>query len=47
MKATLNAGMTLIGIPNPHFPPDEAVASRATAHLTNLADLSATLDALS
>jgi HAD superfamily hydrolase (TIGR01509 family) len=46
MKAALNAGMTLIAIPNPHFPPDQAVASRATAQLTDLAELPAVLDNL-
>ena len=46
MRAALNAGMTLIAIPNPHFPPDGSVASRATARITDLADLPAVLDAL-
>lgn len=46
MRAALNAGMTLIAIPNPHFPPDESVASRAAARITDLADLPKALDHL-
>jgi HAD superfamily hydrolase (TIGR01509 family) len=46
MKAALNAGMTLVAIPNPHFPPDEAVAARAAARLTDLAALPELLDRL-
>jgi HAD superfamily hydrolase (TIGR01509 family) len=46
MRAALAAGMTLLAIPNPHFPPDRAVTAKATARLTDLAELPAVLAAL-
>jgi HAD superfamily hydrolase (TIGR01509 family) len=47
MKAALAAGMTLVAVPNPHFPPDPAVVSRAAARIGDLAELPAVLDRLS
>jgi HAD superfamily hydrolase (TIGR01509 family) len=46
LKAALAAGMTVLALPNPHFPPDPDVLAQAAAVLTDLAGLPAALDRL-
>jgi HAD superfamily hydrolase (TIGR01509 family) len=46
LKAALAAGMAVLALPNPHFPPDPDVLAKATAVLTGLAELPAALDRL-
>ncbi|MFI6098408.1 HAD family hydrolase [Lentzea sp. NPDC051213] len=38
LKAALAAGMTVLAVPNPHFPPDPAVLAQVTV-LSSIADL--------
>lgn len=44
LRAALAAEMTVVAIPNPHFPPDADVLARAAVVLDDLADLPAALD---
>lgn len=44
LRAALAAGTTVIAAPNPHFPPDPAVLSRAAYRIGGLAELPAVLD---
>ncbi len=46
MRAALAAGMTLIAVPNQHFPPDPQVLARAAVTIAGVADLPAALDRL-
>ncbi len=46
LLAALAAGMTVVAVPNPHFPPDEAVVARAAARIDAVASLPAVLDRL-
>lgn len=46
MRAALAAGMTLVAVPNQHFPPDEEVVRRARLVLDGVGEVPAALDAL-
>lgn len=39
LRAALAAEMTVIGVPNPHFPPDPEVLAKAAAVLTDVTEL--------
>ena len=44
LRAALNAGMIVVAAPNPHFPPDPDVLSRAAHRIDSLTALAPTLD---
>jgi HAD superfamily hydrolase (TIGR01509 family) len=44
MRAALAAGMTLLAVPNTHFPPDPQVLGRAAAVLRDVGEVPAALD---
>jgi HAD superfamily hydrolase (TIGR01509 family) len=44
LRAALNARMTVVAAPNPHFPPDPDVLARAGYRIDSLTELAATLD---
>ncbi|PXY31616.1 HAD family hydrolase [Prauserella muralis] len=46
LRAALAAGMTVIGVPNPHFPPDEAVLAEVAATIPDVGALPSALRAL-
>ncbi|ASR38763.1 HAD family hydrolase [Prauserella marina] len=46
LRAALAAGMTVIGVPNPHFPPDPSVLAKAAAVLDGVGELPSALAAL-
>lgn len=46
LRSALAAGMTVVGVPNPHFPPDPTVLADAAVVLDRVTDLPATLAAL-
>jgi HAD superfamily hydrolase (TIGR01509 family) len=47
IKAALNAGMIVVAVPNPHFPPDPQVVAQAAAVIGGVGELSTFLDGLS
>jgi HAD superfamily hydrolase (TIGR01509 family) len=46
LRAALAAGMTVLAVPNPHFPPDAEVLARATAVLGGVGEIPAALRSL-
>ncbi len=46
LRSALAAGMTVVAVPNPHFPPDRAIVARAAARIDAVASLPAVLDRL-
>ncbi|WP_116043123.1 HAD family hydrolase [Amycolatopsis palatopharyngis] len=46
LRSALAAGMTVIGVPNPHFPPDPDVLAEVHTVLDDLAELPATVSGL-
>lgn len=44
LRAALNAGMTVVAVPNPHFPPDPEVLARAAYRIASLTELAPRLD---
>ncbi|GDY30881.1 HAD family hydrolase [Gandjariella thermophila] len=46
LRAALAAGMTVLAVPNPHFPPDEDVLARAAAVLGGVGEVPAALRSL-
>jgi HAD superfamily hydrolase (TIGR01509 family) len=47
IRSALNAGMTVVAVPNTHFPPDPRVVAEAAAAIGSVRELAATLDLLS
>jgi beta-phosphoglucomutase-like phosphatase (HAD superfamily) len=43
LRAALAAGMTVIAVPNPHFPPDPDVVTQVAVVLDQISDLPAAL----
>ncbi|WP_216212078.1 HAD family hydrolase [Amycolatopsis aidingensis] len=39
LRSALAAGMTVVAVPNPHFPPEEAVLARAHSRLRSIREL--------
>jgi HAD superfamily hydrolase (TIGR01509 family) len=46
LRSAMAAGMTVIAVPNPHFPPDPEVLAQVPKVLTDLAELPATVRTL-
>lgn len=46
LRSAMAAGMTVIAVPNPHFPPDPEVLAQVPTVLTDLAELPATVRTL-
>ena len=44
LRSALAAGMAVYAVPNPHFPPDEAVLGQATAVVEKITDLPTALE---
>ncbi|MGA8112138.1 MAG: HAD family phosphatase [Actinocatenispora sp.] len=44
LRSALAAGMTVVAVPNPHFPPDESVVDRAAYRIDTLSQLPSVLD---
>lgn len=44
LRAAVATGMTVIGVPNPHFPPDPAVLAQVTVVIDQISELPAALE---